>query len=225
MWLTRIERLLDAAQVGEARRLLAAAPFVDGRLTAGPAAAVVKANLQANRKVWDASVLDELVIGALTRNPTVQSVALPERFVPPNYARYDAGMGFGAHTDNPFMTAPGTSVRTDVSCTVFLSEPDSYQGGALEIDTTAGMATWKLPAGDAILYPSGALHRVQEVTSGSRLVAVTWIQSRIASAHQRGILHDLDLACTILNKRDSRAPEAHLAMKTYGDLMRMWAGG
>jgi PKHD-type hydroxylase len=223
MWLTRVERLLDSAQVNEVRRLLATAPFVDGRLTAGPASAAVKNNVQADRKAWDPTALDQIVIGALNRNPTVQSVALPERFVPPHYARYETGMSFGAHTDNPFMNAPGSAVRTDVSCTVFLSEPDSYQGGALEIDTSAGTATWKLPAGDAILYPSGALHRVQEVTAGTRLVAVTWIQSRIASAHQRGILHDVDLICTVLNQRDSRAPEARLAMKTYGDLMRMWA--
>lgn len=223
MWFTRIERLLDAAQVGEARRLLATAPFIDGRQSAGVAAATVKSNQQADRKNWDASALDQLVVGALSRHANVQSVVLPARIAPPLYARYEAGMGYGAHTDNPFMTANGQPLRTDVSCTVFLSEPDAYQGGALEIDSTAGLVSWKLPAGDAILYPSGALHRVQAVTAGTRLVAVTWMQSRIADAHQRGILHDLDLTCTILNQRDSAAPEARLVMKTYGDLMRMWA--
>lgn len=226
MWFVQIPGLLDAARLTRIAALIADAPFTDGRATAGPLLAGVKRNEQVDRPQHAARAeLDELLVRALLDHPRVQSVAVPVRVAAPLIARYRPGMAYGAHSDNPFMGQGANAVRTDLSCTIFLADPADYDGGALEIETSGGTVAWKLAKGDALLYPSGAIHRVAEVTRGERLVAVTWLQSRIADAHRRGILADLDRLAAQLRQRDPIGPESQLAGKLHGDLLRMWAEG
>lgn len=218
--------LLDAARLAQVLELVATAPFIDGRATAGKMLSSIKNNEQVDRQNYSGrSTLDDLLVKVLFENPRVMVTVYPMRITPPLIARYRPGMAYGSHCDNPFMGQLSTAVRTDLSCTIFLADPATYDGGALEIETGNGAVSFKMNAGDAILYPSGAIHRVTEVTRGERLVAVTWIQSRIADTQQREVLADLDRVCAALRKRDAPSPEALAGQQVYGTLLRMWAAG
>lgn len=226
MWAQHIPGLLDSARLERLDLLLADAPFVDGRGTAGPLLALVKMNEQIERAEHPATTaIDELLSAALFANPQVKTAAFPAKIVPPLIVRYRQGMAYGAHCDNGVMATNKGLMRSDLSCTIFLSDPQHYSGGELEIETAMGVLAWKLPRGDAILYPSGAIHRVTPVTAGERLVAVTWMQSFIADAHRRTILADVERLNALVRQRDPMAPEALLGTKVYGDLVRMWAEG
>jgi PKHD-type hydroxylase len=222
MWLLRLDNLLDAAQVERLTALIAGAPFVDGRATAGANAATVKHNQQLDRTAWPtAPEAEQLVLKAILEHPRVQALALPVRAALPIFARYRPGMAYGQHCDRPFMG----QLRSDISCTLFLSEPASYDGGELRLEAPGAQLAFKLNRGAAIFYPAGTIHQVAEVTRGERLVAVTWLQSRIADHHQRSVLSDVERLGGIMRQRDPHGPESLLAGKIAGDLTRMWAEG
>ncbi|SDB43260.1 Fe2+-dependent dioxygenase [Belnapia rosea] len=224
--LLHITEVLDAARLAEAQALLARAPWVDGRVTAGHQSAQVKDNLQIPEGCPEHRALGDIVLGALERNPLFISAVLPLRVFPPLFNRYDPGMTFGAHVDNAIRQVTGTTsrIRTDVSCTLFLAPPESYDGGELIVEDTYGEKRVKLPAGDAVIYPSTSLHRVSPVTRGSRLASFFWIQSMVRDDGQRALLFDLDMA---INRARGDLPAGHSSptelTAVYHNLLRRWA--
>jgi len=220
--LLRIPSVLDRAELDVLRRMLASAPFVDGKLSAGQVAKRVKHNQEVDRHACELEQLNNLVMGKLVQHPVYRSGALPLRVAAPYYARYTPGMQYGDHVDDPIMGADGALYRSDVSITVFVSDPAAYEGGELVINTPFGEQLVKLPAGDAVLYPSSSLHRVAAVTRGERLVAVTWLQSLVRDPARRELLHELN---SVRERMLATAPEtedAKLINKTYVNLVRMW---
>ena len=215
-----IADVLGAEQVERIAAAIVPAGTEDGRKTAGWHARTVKNNRQLSAAA--AAPLRKIVTDALQGNGTVRAAAQPRAFSPVLFSAYTAGMSYGAHVDDAIMRGGGL-LRSDVSYTVFLAPPDSYEGGALIIETTAGEQRYKLPAGAAILYPATTLHRVEPVVRGERKVAVGWIQSLIREAERREILFDLDLARRAIFARDGKSPEFDRIAKTYANLMRMWA--
>jgi PKHD-type hydroxylase len=220
--LLKIPAVLDRDEIRIVRQLLDSAPFVDGRLSAGDVAKRVKKNLEVDRRTHELEQLNNLVMGKLVQHPVYRSGALPLRVAAPYYARYKPGMKYGDHVDDPIMGADGTMYRSDISITVFLGEPDDYEGGELVINTTFGEQKIKLPAGDAVMYPSSSLHRVAEVTRGERLVAVTWLQSLVRDPARRELLHELNSVREHLLAQEPESENAKLVNKTYVNLVRMW---
>lgn len=221
--LLRIPSVLDRNEVELARRMLGAIPFVDGKLSAGQAAQRVKSNLEADRRaVRELDQLNNLVMGKLVQHPVYRSGALPLRVAAPYYARYAPGMHYGDHVDDPIMGSDGALYRSDLSITVFLNEPSAYDGGELVVNTPFGEQLAKLPAGDAVMYPSSSLHRVAEVTRGERLVAVTWLQSLVRDPARRELLHELNSVRERLLAAAPESEDARLINKTYVNLVRMW---
>lgn len=224
--LLQIPDVLTPGQVEEARALLARAPWVDGRATAGHQSAQVKDNLQIPETSPEARALGDMVLAALERNALFISAVLPLRVFPPLFNRYDPGMTFGAHVDNSIRQITGTPhrIRTDVSCTLFLAEPDSYDGGELIVEDTYGEHSVKLPAGHAVVYPSTSLHRVAPVTRGSRLASFFWIQSMVRDDGQRTLLFDLDMAINRLRGDLATGhPSPVQLTAVYHNLLRRWA--
>jgi PKHD-type hydroxylase len=203
--------------------MLAGAPFVDGRLSAGKEAKRVKLNQEVDRHAHELEQLNNLVMGKLVQHPVYRSAALPLRIASPYYARYTPGMRYGDHVDDPVMGTGGTLYRSDVSITVFISDPAEYDGGELEINTAFGEQQVKLPAGDAVMYPSSSLHRVAEVTRGERLVAVTWLQSLVRDPARRELLHELNSVREHMLAVTPDTEDAKLINKTYVNLVRMWS--
>jgi len=217
-----LPKLLSADALKTADAVLSKATYVDGSATAGAGAAQIKNNLQLDRtKNKDATKLDELILHALQKNIPFQSAAIPKRVRQPIYSKYTEGMSYGTHVDNPFMGGQSL-MRTDLSMTLFLSEPDTYQGGELMIRTETGEARIKLPKGDAIVYSTGALHGVNTVTAGTRLAAVTWVQSIIADPYRRQMVGELDVVCQSLGQKLPGSEELHILRRTYGNLVRLW---
>src|SRR5580692_1356983 len=194
--LARIPQLLSAAQVADVRRALDAAdaPWVDGRVTAGHQGAPVKKNNQIEEWSPLARELGSVVLTELERNPLFISAVLPHRVYPPMFNRYAEGMHFGTHVDGAVRTIPGSSakLRTDLSATLFLTAPESYEGGELIIENDFGSEAVKLAAGDAAVYTSTSRHRVNPVTRGVRTACVFWIQSLIRDDAKRELLFELD---------------------------------
>lgn len=193
---------------------MADATYVAGKTTGGAAVQEIKNNLQLDRgKLGDLGTVDAMVLETLWTNKTIRGAVLPTRILVPYYAKYEVGMGYGAHVDNPVM---GTDpmVRTDVSITMFLSEPDSYEGGELVVKSEIGDAALKLARGDAIIYPTGAIHAVNEVTKGERRVLVTWMQSMIADPYRRRMVHELDMVCQSLFEKMPNSEEQRILMRT-----------
>lgn len=199
---------------------LASAPFRDGRVTAGPAAWRVKDNEQARGDDPGVTALVRRVRLALEANPVVRSWARPVRWSLPMFARYGPGRRYGVHTDNAIVEDQnGWPVRTDISFTLFLSEPDAYDGGALLVRDPAGDREFRPGAGSVVFYPTGQLHGVTPVTRGERLVCVGWIQSRIRRTDQRELLFDLEEV-----RRGTDSSNCSLLLdKAIGNLLRMWA--
>lgn len=224
--LLTIPRVLNSDQVRTAREKLQAveAAWVDGRVTAGHQGAPVKRNQQIAENTPIARELGDLILAALERNPLFISAALPNQVYPPMFNRYESGMQFGSHVDGAIRLIPGTGIkfRTDVSATLFLSEPDEYDGGELLIEDTYGVHSAKLAAGDMLLYPASSLHRVAPVTRGERIASFFWVQSLIKEDSQRSMLFDLDTAIQRLNA--SAADETARTSLTgcYHNLLRMW---
>ena len=215
--------VLKPDELALARSWLAHARFVDGKASAGAAARRVKHNLEAERGAAELERLDEMVMGNLSRHPVYRGGALPLHAATPLYIRYQAGMEYGDHLDDPIMGGSGVMYRSDVAVTVFLSAPGEYDGGELAIRGAAGEQAVKLPAGDAVLYPAGSIHRVRPVTRGERLVAVTWVQSVVRDAARRELLYGLNLAREKLLESAPRAEETAQVNAAYLNLIRMWS--
>jgi PKHD-type hydroxylase len=223
--LVRIPAVLDAAQLRTVAARLEAAPWVDGRVSAGHQGARVKENQQLAEDTPLARELGELILGALERNPLFISATLPNRVYPPMFNRYAAGMGFGNHIDNGVRMLPGTGLkfRTDISATLFLCEPGGYDGGELVIEDTYGTHAVKLPAGDLAIYPGSSVHRVQPVTRGVRVASFFWIQSLVREDAQRTLLFDLDRAVQKLNATKADDGACLQLTGCYHNLLRMWS--
>ena len=220
--LTRLINVLDSDRLGDARKLVADGRFVNGVLSAGMAAQRVKNNQELAIDERLMRQLNNLVMGSLVRHPVYRSAALPLRVATPYYARYSTGMSYGYHVDDPIM-GEGDLYRSDISVTIFISGPDDYDGGELVIQTPFGEQFVKLPAGDAVIYPSSSVHRVAEVTRGERVVAVSWIQSMIRDPEKRALLHELNQAREKLLHDNPEAEETSRVNHAYINLVRMWS--
>jgi len=223
--LLHIPDLLSADEVRQARQLLEGAPWADGRESAGPQAAQVKNNQQLPHDAPAARAIRSLVLAGVERNPLFLTAALPKKIFTPRINRYGGDTPcYGAHVDNAIrFTADGERVRTDVSCTVFLSDPDEYEGGELQVQDTYGSRGVKLPAGHAVLYPGTSIHQVTPVTRGCRLACFFWIESMVRSDEQRRLLFELDMSLMRLRERHGETDEAVSLTGTYHNLLRMWA--
>jgi PKHD-type hydroxylase len=193
------------------------------RHSAGKAAQRVKNNEEMKQGSQQAEYLDHLLMGSLAENADFRSAALPYRVAQPVFARYTQGMRYGDHVDDPIMGGGPDKFRTDVSITVFLNNPDDYEGGELIINTTYGEKAVKLPAGSAVLYSSNSVHRVTEITSGERLAAIVWLQSMVRDAGQRELLYQLDQARNLLLTDKPDAMETKQVDRSYVNLLRMWS--
>jgi len=214
-----IADVLDAEAVAAARETLAKVAFVDGRATAGWHAKLVKNNLQAPSADAAVKQLKEKIAAKIAATPLFRLAARPKALTPLILSRYEPGMAYGSHVDDALMQG----MRTDVSFTLFLSDPDTYEGGALVIETAGGEDDIRLPAGSLVAYPSTTLHRVEPVTKGARLAAVGWARSFIRDPGQRELLFDLDTARQAIFDKDGKTPAFDLLSKTSANLMRMWA--
>jgi PKHD-type hydroxylase len=222
--IVHVEAVLSPDQVGLCRERLAAADWVDGRVTAGEQSSRVKRNLQVPEDSEAVRELGDLILGALGRCAPFVSAALPLRVFPPLFNRYDEGHGFDTHVDNAIRFASTVRFRTDVSCTLFLTNPADYDGGELIVEDAYGEHAIKLPAGDMILYPASSLHRVAPITRGSRWASFFWAQSMIRSDEQRTLLHGLDTTIQALSLKVGQGdPEVVALTGTYNNLLRMWA--
>ena len=214
--------VLDPHQLDTVRKLLADAQFVDGKLSAGAAAQCVKHNQELDRGARQMDMLNNLVMNSLVQHPVYRAGALPLRVAAPYYAHYTPGMAYGAHLDDPIMGADGMLYRSDIAITIFLNEPGKYDGGELVIRTAFGENAVKLPAGDAVMYPSSSLHHVNPVTRGERLVAVTWVQSLVRDPAKRELLYELHQAREKLLQSAPEAEETAQVNTAYMNLVRMW---
>ena len=217
--------VLSPEEVREARGILERAEWVDGRVTAGHQSARSKDNQQVPEGSEAARVLGEKVLAGLQRHPLFVSAALPLRVFPPLFNRYEGGQNFGTHVDNAVRQVPGTPhrLRTDLSATLFFSEPAEYEGGELVVEDTFGVHSVKLPAGHLILYPATSLHHVRPVTKGQRLASFFWIQSMVRDDGERTLLFDLDTAIQRLSRDQPDHPAAVQLTGVYHNLLRRWA--
>jgi PKHD-type hydroxylase len=216
--------LLDAAQLQEARRLLQDAPWAEGKATAGSQAVLAKNNEQLPPDSDPAQGLRALITGALERSPRFLAAALPRKLFPPQFNRYaGAQNAYGPHVDNAVRFTSNLRVRTDLSCTVFLSEPSEYEGGDLVIHSAGMPQRVKLPAGHAVLYPGTSVHEVTPVTRGARIASFFWIESMVRGIEQRQLLLELDDAITALRSEQGESPATIALTGTYHNLLRMWA--
>ena len=226
--LLHVPAILDAAQVAHFREALDGGEWIDGKATVGPQGAQVKRNQQLVDGSPLARELGAAVLAALAASPLYHSAVLPLRTLPPRFNRYQGGGTYGLHVDGSVMHVatpgqpPGT-LRTDVSCTLFLCEPDEYDGGELVVHDTYGEHEVKLPAGDLVVYPSSSLHRVEPVTRGARLASFFWVQSMVRDDAQRRMLFELDASIQSLTA--SGVDRAALLQLTglYHNLLRRWA--
>ena len=228
--LISIPEVLTRQQVAECRRDIDAAPWVDGRETAGHQSSQAKHNMQL---AWDDPVgrhWGANIVAVLKRHPLFVSATLPLKIFPPLFNSYGPGQSFGTHVDNGMrlLRDTGAHVRTDISCTLFLTDPEDYDGGELVVEDSYGAHRVKLPAGDMIVYPGGSLHHVTPVTRGSRVSAFFWVQSMVRDDGERTLLFDLDNAVIGLRAGNSQAPEKVEATAVrltgiYHNLIRRWA--
>ena len=224
--LIEIPEVLSKAEVAQFRRVMAQADWVDGNVTSGAQSALAKVNLQLPEDGAAARELSQAVLAALGRAPLFIAAALPAKVFPPLFNRYRVGETFGTHVDNAIRAKPGTDfrIRTDLSCTLFLAEPEEYDGGELVIEGQFGEQHVKLPAGHMILYPSSSLHRVTPVTRGERLASFFWLQSMVRDDAARRSLFELDMAIQKLTARLGLDDAEVVALTgVYHNLLRRWA--
>jgi len=220
--LLHIPGVLNREELEAVVRTLHQSEFIDGRRTAGSAAKNVKNNMELDRSAPQKDTLAQIVMTGLYRSDAFRNGAMPLKVSTPIFSRYTAGMAYGTHIDDPVMGG-GPYYRTDVSFTVFLSDPESYEGGELTVITPFGEQQVKLPAGDAVVYPSGTLHRVAEVTAGERLVALGWLQSQVRDPAQRELLYNLNRARDRLLAERPEDEASHWVDHAYINLVRMWS--
>lgn len=221
--LIKISNLLDTNKLTNIRTMLEKVEFIDGKHSAGKAAQRVKNNEEMKQGSQQAEYLDHLLMGSLAENADFRSGALPYRVAQPVFARYTSGMQYGDHVDDPIMGSGPEKFRTDVSITVFLNNPEDYEGGELIINTTYGEKAVKLPAGSAVMYPSASVHHVNEITRGERLAAIVWLQSMVRDPGQRELLYQLDQARNQLLADKPDASETKQVDRSYVNLLRMWS--
>ncbi len=223
--LTQVPDVLTAEQVAHARRLLDTAEWVDGKVTAGHQSARAKDNRQLPEGHPVARELGAMIVQALQRHPLFVSAALPLHIFPPLFNSYTGRQSFANHVDNAIRQLPGTPhrIRTDLSCTLFFTGPDEYDGGELVVEDTYGAHSVKLPAGHLVLYPSTSLHHVRPVTRGARVCSFFWLQSVIRSDADRALLFDLDTAIQRLPQTVEAHPAALQLTGVYHNLLRRWA--
>ncbi len=220
--LVTIPEVLNKEDISVIQDLMGTANFREGAATAGSEAKRVKNNHEMFISEVETQRLNNLVMGKLVRNPTYIATAFAARIAAPIYAKYSAGMYYGNHVDDPVMGPPNQRYRSDISITIFLNEPEAYEGGELVISTAFGEQKIKLNAGDAVVYPSSSTHRVAEVTSGERIVAVTWLQSTVRDPAKREILYNLSKAREALIQNAPDSKELELLSNSYCNLVRMW---
>ncbi|MFK0375045.1 Fe2+-dependent dioxygenase [Pandoraea sp. NPDC090278] len=218
-----IPKVLTPEELAQCREVLGKASWVDGKESAGEQARDVKRNVQIRINSETYEALGDLILRALGRNALFNSVAIPLRVRSPMFNRYDTGMSYGAHVDGAIHTVPGAPrMRADLSSTLFLSDPAEYDGGELVIHRLHSTETYKLQAGDLLVYPTDTIHSISPITRGSRLAAFFWTQSTVRSHEQRAILHELDMA--IMQIRQAM-PDDHPAVlslsNTYHNLLRL----
>ena len=228
--LVQIPRLLSSSLVAQIRDQLVAATWVDGKVTAGAQSAGAKNNLQVPEDAPAARAMGEIILGALGQNERFMSASLALRVFPPLFNRYDTGMDFGAHIDNAIRfvkpslgSGAPIRVRTDLSATLFLTEPEDYDGGELVVEDTFGSHAVKLAAGDLVLYSATSKHHVTPVTRGSRWSSFFWIQSMVRDEAARTMLFELDTAIQGLRKRGGDCEEVVSLTGLYHNLVRRWA--
>ncbi len=217
-----IPDILDRPEIEAIRVAIASVVFLDGRKTAGTRAKRVKNNEQMDQGSDAAKEIKARVLAALKRSKTFRRVALPRTIRPPLISRYRAGMNYGPHVDDAMM-GPEAKERSDISVTVFPSDPGDYEGGELVMSSPFGRQEIKLPAGHAVVYPASTLHQVAPVTRGERLAAVTWVRSQVRDPARREILYDICRMREKLAKLHPDGEEADLAFKTHANLLRMWS--
>ena len=225
--LVAIPNALNARQLQEVRARLEAAgdAWVDGRVSAGYQGAPVKHNEQIDERSAVAAECQSIILGSLERHPLFISAVLPNEVYPPMFNRYGEGMTFGAHVDGSVRIHPhtGRKLRTDVSATLFLSDPGEYDGGELVVHDAFGTHRVKLAAGDMVVYPATSLHEVTPITRGRRLASFFWIQSLLRDDTQRSMLFDLDTAIQRLNQTGADAQARRSLVGVYHNLMRQWS--
>jgi len=221
--LIQIHGVFDSDKLENIRDMLSKTGFADGKKTAGAMAQRVKNNQEMQASRQQTEYLDHLIMSTLANNTTFRDAVLPHQVAQPVFARYTTGMSYGDHIDDPVMGGAGTHFRTDVAVTVFLNEPDQYDGGELVINTAFGEQKVKLNAGDVVTYPASSIHRVNEVTRGERLVAVTWIQSMIRGSSKRELLYELSQARNNLMKDNPDSSTTKQVDHAYVNLIRMWS--
>jgi len=221
-----IPGLLDADGVARVRALIDSAQWVDGNVTSGVQSALAKRNLQLPEGSAEAQQAAQIVFEAVGKNPLFIAAALPLRIFPPLFNSYAGGQAFDTHVDNAIRIQKGTTfrVRSDLSATLFLEDPDAYDGGELTVETNFGVQQVKLPAGDMILYPGSSLHRVEPVTRGRRVASFFWVQSMVRDDSQRQTLFDLDSAIqAVASTQGQGSPEVIKLTGIYHNLLRRWA--
>lgn len=221
-----IDNVLDGAEVALFRERLAAANWIDGAPTAGSRSVAVKQNLQLDRRNPDAIDLGNRILKKLGHHPLFVSASLAEKIWPPVFNCYQDGGHYGIHSDAALMRLPeaGLTIRSDLSATLFLSDPDEYAGGELLVEEQFGAQAVKLAAGDMVLYPSSSLHQVTPVTRGQRICAITWMQSAVADTAARSLLFDLDQSIQALTPdRPKDDPDIDRLIHVYHNLLRRWA--
>lgn len=224
--LLQIPHVLNAEELAQAHASLAEADWVDGRVTAGRQAAIVKNNQQLPEQAVQMAALRKIVLTALNRNPLFFSAALPLKILPPFFNRYAGDTNaYGFHVDNAMRIMPDGSgyVRADVSATLFLSEPDEYDGGELVIDDTFGTHGIKLPAGSIVVYPSSSVHQVTPVTRGQRIACFMFIQSMVRDPVKRRLLYDMDMSLIDLRTKVGEIEAVVQLTGTYHNLLRRWS--
>jgi PKHD-type hydroxylase len=222
--LLHIPEVFSKAEVAALRATLDAGPWADGNVTSGHQSATVKVNRQLPEDSAQAREVGALVLQALNANPMFVSAALPHTIFPPLFNRYEGGEHFGVHVDNAIRQRDGVRIRSDLSATLFLSEPDEYDGGELIIEEMYGPQSVKLSAGDLVLYPSKSLHRVTSVTRGARVASFFWLQSLVRDDADRETLFRLDVAIQRVNAEKGPKDAAVLELTAvYHNLLRRWA--
>ena len=220
--LITIPEVLNKEDIQLIKDLMATANFREGSHSAGEEAKRVKNNHEMFISEIEVQRLNNLVMGKLVRHPTYIAAAFASRIAAPYYAKYSAGMYYGDHVDDPVMGPPNQRYRSDISLTIFLNEPNEYDGGELVINTSYGEKSVKLDAGDVVMYPSSSIHHVNEVTRGERLVAVTWLQSTIRDPAKREILYNLSQSRESLIEKMPGSSELSQLSSSYFNLLRMW---
>ncbi len=222
--ITHIKQVINPQQLKVVRSFLDSQKFINGKISAQNVASNVKNNQElVQNNSSKINSINNIVMGSLVSNDDYKATVLMKKIGLPFYAKYLQGMSYGGHIDNPIMGQQGQYYRTDVSTTIFLNEPDEYDGGEVVIQTSTGEQGFKLPAGDALVYPSTSWHFVKEVIKGQRLVCVTWAQSMVREANKREILFELYQAKETLLRENPLSEEARHVDITYTKLIQLWA--